>query len=128
MAILNVNQFATHLRTSAHANSQGKCAKYVRQAIEAGGGILVGSRPYHAKDYGPMLLLMGYRQLEIDMPDAAVYLKGDIVVHQPLANGSISGHIAGFDGTRWYSDFKQNDLWGSNGYRTRKAQYAFYRP
>lgn len=128
MARIDVERFALHLRTNAHANSQGKCARYVREAIEAAGGVLIGGRPYHAKDYGRTLLLMGYRELRVDRPDSALFLKGDIVVHQPLPRGSVSGHIAGFDGTKWYSDFKQTDLWGGNGYRIRKAEYAFYRP
>lgn len=128
MRVINVERFANHLRTEAHMSSQGKCAKYVRQAIEAGGGVLPGVRPYHAKDYGPTLRMMGYRELRVDRPDSASFMKGDVVAHQPLSGGNASGHIAGFDGHRWYSDFKQADLWGGQAYRDRKDEYAFYRP
>ena len=73
MPVIDTEKFASHLRDRARGNSQGKCAKYVREAIEAPGGILSGGRPYHAKDYGRTLLLMGYRALRVDRPDAALF-------------------------------------------------------
>lgn len=39
---LNKVSFAEHLRNNALPKSAGKCAKYVREAREAGGGLTKG--------------------------------------------------------------------------------------
>lgn len=128
MAVIDTEIFATHLRTSAEAGSVRRCARYVRAALEAAGGVLPGAPPQHAKDYGRVLLLMGFRVIRVDRPSAALFLKGDIIVLQPYKGGNNSGHIAGFDGTSWISDFRQTDCWGGSGYRALQVNYAFYRP
>lgn len=128
MPVIDTDCFAKHLRDNAQPHSVGKCARYVRQALQAAGGVLPGGNPYHAKEYGKTLLLMGFREIRVDRASAALFLKGDIIVLQPYPNGNISGHIAGFDGTYWISDFRQLDCWGGTQYRLRQVNYAFYRP
>lgn len=48
---LDTDKFAKHLRKKAVKKSQGRCAFYVRLALQAGGARL-GDHPTHAKDYG----------------------------------------------------------------------------
>src|SRR5262249_21647392 len=47
-----------HLQHKAEPHSTGHCAQYVRQAIEAGGVVLL--RHGSAKDYGPSLIAVGF--------------------------------------------------------------------
>ena len=127
MAAVDVDKFAAHLRTHAKRKSIHKCAKYVRQALEAAGGDTSGHLE-DARTWGPTLLRMGFRELPVEKPEAYKPLKGDIVVIQPYENGNPSGHIAGFDGKIWISDFKQIDFWGGPEYRRLKPPHVFYRP
>ena len=116
------DKFAKHLRDHAEPPfGIGKCATYVRQAMVAA-GIDTSGNPLSAKDYGPFLESKGFRkQAKTNYLPA----KGDIAV-MPAITGSKHGHIAGFDGSAWISDFIQNDMFGGPGYR-RAAAYEVYR-
>jgi hypothetical protein len=127
MTAVDVDKFADHLRTHAKKKSIRKCARYVREALEAGGGDTSGHLA-DAKTWGPTLLRMGFRELSVEDPAKYRPLKGDIVVIQPYEGGNPSGHIAGFDGKIWISDFKQIDFWGGPDYRNKKPPHVFYRP
>jgi hypothetical protein len=52
---------------------------------------------------------------------------GDVIILQPYEGGSVSGHIAIFDGQEWYSDFRQRDMWAGPGFRASKPEYKIYR-
>jgi len=54
-------------------------------------------------------------------------MKGDIVVIQPMAKGNTSGHIAGYDGKDWISDFIQLGFWPNGEYRKERPSYVIYR-
>jgi type VI protein secretion system component Hcp len=41
--------------------------------------------------------------------------------------GSTAGHVAGYDGKNWISDFVQNDFWAGPAYRKERPHYAVYR-
>jgi hypothetical protein len=123
---LDKEKFAHHLRTKANKQSISKCARYVREALEAGGGKTKG-HPVDAKDWGPTLLRMGFHEMTVEDPDRFQFMKGDIVVIQPYPGGNSSGHIAAYDGKIWISDFKQRDFWSGGGYRRNKPSHAFYR-
>lgn len=127
MAAVDVDKFADHLRKNAKKQSARKCAKYVREALEAGGGDTTGY-PRHAKLWGPTLLRMGFRELHVEDLETYKPLKGDVVVIQAYKGGNPSGHIAAFDGKGWISDFVQRDFWSGHGYRTKKPDRVFYRP
>lgn len=127
MAAIDVEKFADHLRKRARNHSQGICAKRVREALEAGGGNTKG-HPHVAKAWAGTLIRMGFRELVVDDPANFIFLKGDIVVIQPYLSGNTAGHIAGYDGKQWISDFKQHDFWSGPGYRSNKPRYVFYRP
>jgi len=71
---------------------------------------------------------MGFREIQVEDPDKFIFMKGDIVVIQPHARGNPSGHMAGYDGRIWISDFKQRDFWSGQGYRESKPSHVFYRP
>ena len=124
---INIDKFTTHLRKNACERSQGRCARWVRQALEAGGAKTSGY-PIYAKDWGPTLLRIGFQPLSIDKLDQFNFKKGDVVVLQPHKSGNPAGHIAGFDGKSWISDFVQNDIWSGPAYRKEKPSYVVYRP
>lgn len=124
---VDAERFATHLRTHAALRSERICARRVREALEAGGGRTRG-HPADAKDWGPTLLRMGFHELRVEDPADFIFMKGDIVVIQPYHGGNPSGHIAGFDGRIWISDFRQRDFWSGQGYRDHQPSHVFYRP
>ena len=124
---LDTEKLAKHLRDKAVERSRGQCAYYVRLALQAGGANLEGY-PKHAKDYGPTLRRIGYKEIAVANPASYKFMKGDIVVLQPYAGGNKSGHIAAYDGTQWISDFFQKDFWSGPNYRKHKPSHVFYRP
>lgn len=113
-----------YLDAHAQTGATGKCATYIRQALEAG-GIDTTGRPVSAKDYGPFLTLKGFKRVEIKGYQP---VSGDIVVIQSYTGGSPHGHIAMFTGVQWVSDFKQRDMWGGPGYRKNAPSYEVFRP
>ena len=54
-------------------------------------------------------------------------MKGDIVVMEPTEHGNQAGHIAGYDGKNWISDFVQRGFWQGNSYAKEKRGYVVYR-
>ncbi len=102
--------------------SKGKCATYIRLALAAG-GVKLQTYPVSAKDYGSYLKTAGFAA---NLGDDV--LPGDIVVIQSPNAKHPDGHIAMYDGTRWISDFYQNDFWGGPTYRLDQPSHKFYRP
>lgn len=120
----DVEKAVEYLDKHAHSNSQGQCAKYVRQAIEAG-GLAIADRPLYAKDYGPALTALGFTKVAVE---AYTPVKGDIVVLQP-PKGQTAGHIEIYNGTTWVSDFVQSqNIYPGPAYRKEKVSYEIYRP
>ncbi|MDE1148051.1 MAG: hypothetical protein PW843_15730 [Azospirillaceae bacterium] len=102
---------------------EGKCATHVRKAIEAAGLNPVG-HPIDAKDWGPTLIRLGFT---IISNDNYTPMLGDIAVIQQTST-SKPGHIEGYDGTHWVSDFVQpQGFWPGPIYRLEKPSYAIYR-
>jgi hypothetical protein len=98
----------------------------VRQALEAAGADTTG-HPVNAKDWGPLLLRIGFRTIKVENPDIFQFIKGDIMIMDPYKGGSPAGHIAGFDGKIWISDFLQRDFWAGPRYRQERPRYVVYR-
>jgi hypothetical protein len=46
---------------------------------------------------------------------------------EPTKYGNPAGHIAGYDGKSWVSDFVQADFWPGQAYRKEKPSYVVYR-
>ena len=59
---IDVDKLSLALRSNAKPHSIGRCAHYVRLALEAGGAKTSG-HPAHAKDWGGVLLRNGYQKL-----------------------------------------------------------------
>ncbi len=123
MPAFDKDKFAKALKDNALPPfGQGKCARFVRLALEAAGGNTAG-HPISAKDWGPTLLRMGFAEVS-----AAGYMpqKGDVAVIG-ATSASVHGHIQGHDGTQWISDFIQREFWPGPSFRTEKPAHAIYR-
>jgi len=123
---VDLEKFIKHLRAHAGKGSKGRCGEYVRKALQAGGAKFNGKNPPTGKEYGPALEMLGFHQITVDNPDKFSFIKGDVMVMDPH-NGSTAGHVAGYDGKDWISDFVQRDFWAGPAYRKEKPNYAVYR-
>lgn len=118
---LDLQKAVDWINKNAQKKSSGKCAKYVRLALEAGGGDTSG-HPVSAKNWGPTLEKM---EFEIVSNEGYVAELGDVVVFQPPANASAKhGHIQMFNGKCWVSDFFQQNFKPN---RRENPQYKIYR-
>ena len=113
----NINDSINYLNANAQPKSIGKCAAYVRKAIEAGGLSTVG-RPVSANLYKDFLPKIGF--IEIAEVSGRTNQSnwttknakpGDIAV---MDNGKY-GHICMYNGKNWVSDFIQNNMWVYKG-------------
>ncbi|GAB6039171.1 hypothetical protein JCM15519_37300 [Fundidesulfovibrio butyratiphilus] len=115
-----------HLNKSVQPASKGKCATYVRQAIEAGGGMRLNrglnSAGGSAYGFGPVLEDAGFKPV----PSGTPYQAGDVVVIQQSPRHQ-DGHTAMFNGEKWISDFEQKDFYGSQEFRDKETPYVIYR-
>ncbi len=126
---VDVEVFTKHLRAHALKNwGKGKCGQWVREALQAGGAEMLTPYPATGKQYGPSLLRLGFRRLTVENPDTFNFQKGDVMVMEPYTGGKPAGHVAGYDGRNWISDFIQHDFWAGPGYRKERPSYAVYRP
>lgn len=124
---INVDNFVTYLRKHQYGGYGNKqCALYVRQALEHAGGRGPGNIN-HAKAWGPALLGMGFHEVVVPNPENFLPMKGDVAVIQGTST-SVSGHIQGYDGRNWISDFIQQGFWPGPAYRTERPSYVIYRP
>ena len=123
MAGFDKDTFAASLRDNAlEPFGEGSCAKFVREALEDAGCDTSG-HPVDAKDWGRTLLHAGFAAVT-DLP--YVPELGDVVVIQPTSV-NLHGHIAGFDGDNWISDFVQREMWPGPHYREEQPPHIFYR-
>jgi hypothetical protein len=85
----------------------GDCAKWVSEALCAAGLPVCDGGP-HAIKYGPFLTKPGFVQVGagkgMDYPFNYTPQMGDIIWFWYEPNG----HVAGYDGTNWNSDWVQN--------------------
>ena len=95
----------------------GKCAKKVREMLEAG-GINTNGHPVSAYQYAGFLPKIGFRHIATlkTKSEQASWTSsnarpGDIAV---MAHGE-HGHICMWCGRQWISDFKQNSMWVYSG-------------
>lgn len=125
---VNLEKFTKHLRAHAAKGPPGKgrCGEYVRKALQAGGAKFNGKYPPTGKEYGPALEMLGFHQITVENPDKFSFIKGDVMVMDPH-KGSTAGHVAGYDGRDWISDFIQRDFWAGPAYRKERPHYAVYR-
>ncbi|MCE1948304.1 EF-hand domain-containing protein [Enterobacter hormaechei] len=130
----DVNKAIEHLNSHAQQGSVGYCARYVKNAISAGGDISPWPSIEGAKDYGDALLHRGFQVISFE----SSFISGDVVIIQGIRKadfpeGEITrdhpyGHMAMFNGQQWVSDFKQNNGYYPGGdYRKAKPACVFYR-
>jgi len=115
-----------HLEGHAESQSQHKCAKYVRRAIEAGGISLDRSlnptgEKQSAYGYGPVLEDAGFKPVPEGTPPQA----GDVVIF-PKTPDYEHGHAAMFNGEKWISDFEQDRMHSSKSAEDKKMPYTIY--
>ena len=117
-------RFVTFLRNNVSPArfGEGLCAKHVRLAL-ADAGLVPASHPGSAKDWGPTLVSLGFAPGPTD-PAAAI--RGDIAVIQTTSE-SKDGHIEGFDGSAWISDFVQREFWPGPSFRNERPAFVIYR-
>lgn len=115
-----------YLGKHVRPHSLGRCAEFVRKAIEAGGVVL--HRHVSAKDYGPSLNAVGFDRIVSAHADAHYrHQAGDVAVIQPI-EGHPHGHMAMFNGMYWLSDFVQyHGVYPAHLYRVIRPPYAVYR-
>lgn len=131
---MNIDAAVSYLAAHYSGNtSSGRCAMAIREALQAA-GLALADHPANAKDYGPCLLHAGFTAVcssedgDGDAVTGFAVRKGDIAVIQPYAGGNPAGHITMYSGTRWRSDFVQNDMWSGPGYRDNEPPVTLYRP
>jgi hypothetical protein len=113
----DIKKAVDYISKNALEKSIGRCARYVRTAIEAG-GLSTEGRPASACQYVDFLPKIGFTQIEKITGKVKQYnwsLKnanpGDIAV----MNYGKHGHICMWDGKNWVSDFRQNNMWVYKG-------------
>lgn len=112
--------FAQTLRANSTAKSRGLCAMYVRLAFEAAGG-KVNPRPGSAYQYVRVMQANDFREVDKNGYTPEV---GDIYIIDRFGK-HVHGHISGYTGSQWISDFRQN---GINIYRGRPTiNYRIFR-
>ncbi|MCX4165329.1 MULTISPECIES: CHAP domain-containing protein [Paraburkholderia] len=117
----NKDAAVNHLRLHAQPSSHSLCARYVREAVGAGGVEL--EHTVAARNYGGPLLSAGFYPLL----SSAHPMKGDVAVIQPIPDHPY-GHMAMFDGNIWISDFRQyHGYYPSQAYRDIKPPVVIYR-
>jgi len=99
---VDINKAVDHLVSHARSKSVGLCAKYVADALEAGGFKFTRQPSAYLYRTKGILTGMGYREIG----KQSSYAKGDITVTDK--NGAHEdGHIAMWSGHNWISDFVQ---------------------
>ena len=99
---INIDAAVKHLEDNSSANSKGLCAKYVANALEAGGFKFQRQGSAYMYHTNGILTKMGYN--EISKPSS--FKKGDITVTEKNKYHE-HGHIAMYSGSQWISDFRQ---------------------
>lgn len=119
----DIDKAVAHINNNAEKKSIGKCALYVRQAINAGG---IYNLSGHAKEYydTDKLVKLGFTKIGNDI-NSIELKKGDIAAFAAV-KGHPYGHIAMYNGTQWVSDFKQKSFWVAAQYSVEK-KYSIYR-
>lgn len=119
----NIDKAVEYVNNNAEPKSLGKCAKYVRLAINAGGitNIFGHATEYYDTD---KLVKYGFTKIGTNL-DSISIKKGDIAAFGSV-KGHPYGHVAMWNGTQWVSDFKQKSFWVAKQYSVEK-KYAIYR-
>lgn len=116
---INISKFTQALENISATVSQFQCAKSIRIALQTAGAKIL-QHPIAASDWGQTLESLGYKKIQpaFDQP-----LEGDIYIIKRTKRHSY-GHIAGYTGTEWVSDYKQPTY---EVYHDSGVKYQYYR-
>lgn len=116
---LDIGRFTQYLSNITRTTSTQKCAKSIRVALQ-NSGAKIQQHPVAASDWGNTLKKIGFNKInpQFDNPK-----KGDIYIIKATGKHTY-GHIAGYSGSDWVSDFKQRT---HDVYRNQKVTYEYYR-
>jgi hypothetical protein len=128
--MLNLSAAIEHLNTHANQSSTGYCARYVRDALVAGG---LNLPHMHAEQFanslGGLLTSRGFREIYNASNASEHPQRGDVAVLQPYLAPKAHGHVAMFNGTKWVSDFvQQNGLYPNANYKKYHSEVRLFRP
>jgi len=129
----DIGAFVKALDRNAKKVPNGHCGRYVGWALKAG-GLNIGS--HNGKDYGPYLQDSGFTTVSTD---GYTPQTGDVAVFQNYpGQEDQAGHIQGWDGRNWVSDFVQPSpgrypgrpprIHPGKPYREAKVPFVIYRP
>ena len=118
-SFIDIDKFTQKLVSMSRSTTAHQCAKYVRIALQSAGASF-SSHPIAASDWGATLMQIGYKRIEpsFDQPQ-----EGDIYIIKSTSRHRY-GHIAGFTGSQWVSDFRQRS---HDVYRDSSVTYQYYR-
>lgn len=116
-------QAAAHASRVALSRSSGRCARYVRTALQAAGYDFKPNPSAYQYATRGTLAGAGFTKISNDMPPQV----GDVIVYDRSSKHP-HGHIQIYDGSNWISDFRQNSISpysGAYSYTTwRDSQYV----
>ena len=114
----DINKAVSYLVSHANSKSVGLCAKYVADALQAGGFSFTRQASAYMYRTNGVLTKMGFKEISKGTPK-----KGDITVTE---NNSAHphGHIAMYSGSKWISDFVQNSEFV---YASNQPKVHYYR-
>lgn len=116
---IDLHKFSKKLESISARRSTEKCAQHIRIALQVAGANVV-QHPIAASDWGQTLEKNGYHKIKpaFDSPQ-----EGDIYIIQRTGD-HIYGHIAGYTGNGWFSDFRQKNY---AVYKEKDVKYTYYR-
>ncbi|KAA8731333.1 CHAP domain-containing protein [Acinetobacter qingfengensis] len=116
---VDIQKFTRALSRITATRSSARCARSIRIALQTAGAKII-SHPIAASDWGGTLEQIGYKEINpaFDNPQ-----KGDIYIIHRTASHTY-GHIAGYSGSQWISDFRQSS---HDVYRDSNVTYSYYR-
>lgn len=132
---LNVQKAVSYALSHAHTSSTGKCATYVKKALEAGGIPYVSCDASDCKQEN-FIRDDCYKLCDSQPGNYGTrgntfnnqMQRGDIVIIDSF-NAHKYGHIAIWTGSNWVSDFKQNncDIYKDGKQAWEAGKFHFYR-
>lgn len=130
MSVLKkASDYLIHRAYTSYNENCGKCAKFVREAVEFAIDPKTIRRVTSAKDYGKSYEEIGFKK--VDIKDYQPRL-GDICILQYEPHGHISMYCDGVCPKTqkpvkcWISDFRQIDYYGGK-IRNKKPKFEIYR-
>ncbi|MDO5768518.1 MAG: CHAP domain-containing protein [Psychrobacter sp.] len=96
---------AARASRAAHSNSTGRCARYVRQALQAAGYEFTPNGSAYEYATRGTLSNAGFVKISNNTSPQV----GDVVVYSRSSKHR-HGHIQIFDGSTWVSDFRQDSI------------------